>query len=47
MAQLSTTPTPTGLPNNNIQNPKYDRHFMAVITQGGKQTIDPPMSCVI
>ena len=46
MAQLSATVNtrqPGTLPSNTIQNPKNDRHCMAIITRGGKQTIDPPM----
>ena len=31
------------LPSNTIQNLKNDGHCMAITTQGGKQTIDPPM----
>ena len=46
MAQLSATVNTrqTGtLPNKTVQNPKNDAHCMAITTQGGKQTIDPPM----
>ncbi|XP_015162482.1 uncharacterized protein [Solanum tuberosum] len=31
------------LPSNTIQSPKNDRHCMAIMTRGGKQTIDLPM----
>ena len=31
------------LPNNTVQNTKNDAHCMAIITRGGKQTIDPLM----
>ena len=31
------------LPSNTVQNSKNDAHCMAITTQGGKQTIDPPM----
>lgn len=34
------------LPSNMVQNPKNDRYCMVVITQNGKQTIDPPMLIV-
>ena len=47
MAQLSVTVNtrqPGNLPSNTVQNPKNDEHCMAITTQGGKQTIDPPMS---
>ena len=47
MTQLSTTVNtrqPDTLPSNTVQNPKNDEHCMAITTQGGKQTIDPPMS---
>ena len=46
MAQLSATVNtrqPGTLPSNTVQNPKNDAHCMAITTQGGKQTIDPPM----
>ena len=46
MAELSLTLNPRqsgSLPRNTVQNHKNDRHCMAVTTQGGKQTIDPPM----
>ena len=45
MAQLSYTVNPSQpgtLPRNTIKNSKNDRHCMAVITRGGKQTIDQP-----
>ena len=47
MAQLSATMNtrqPVTLPSNTVQNSKNDAHCMAITTQGGKQTIDPPMS---
>ncbi|KAK4737404.1 hypothetical protein R3W88_001101 [Solanum pinnatisectum] len=47
MNQLSTTVNPRQLgtlPSNTIRNPKNDGHIIAITTQGGKQTIDPPMS---
>lgn len=37
------TRQPCTLPRNTVQNPKNDRHCMAITTRGGKQTIDPPM----
>ena len=46
MAQLSATVNtrqPGTLPSNTVQNPKNDGHCMEITTQGGKQTIDPPM----
>ena len=46
MAQLSATVNtrqPGTLPSNTVQNPKNDKHCMAITTRGGKQTIDPPM----
>ena len=46
MAQLSATVNtrqPGTLPSNTVQNPKNDVHCMAITTQGGRQTIDPPM----
>ena len=45
MVQLSATVNtqqPGTLPSNTVQNPKDDRHCMAITTRGGKQTIDPP-----
>nr|XP_010327596.1 uncharacterized protein LOC104649754 [Solanum lycopersicum] len=50
MDQLSTTMNPRQtdtLPRNTIQNPKNYGHCMEVTTQGGKQTIDPPMPYVV
>ena len=47
MAQLSVTVNTRKLgtlPSNTVQNSKNDAHCMAITTQGGKQTIDPPMS---
>ena len=47
MDQLSSTVKPrqpSTLPSNTVQNLKNDGHCMEVTTQGGKQTIDPPMS---
>lgn len=47
MAQLSSTMNPRQLgtlPSKTVQNPKKDGHCMEVTTQGGKQTIYPPMS---
>ena len=47
MAQLSATVNtwkPGTLPSNTVQNLKNDVHCMAIITRGGKQTIDPHMS---
>ena len=46
MAQLYVTVNtrqPGTLPSNTVQNPKNDGHCMEITTQGGKQTIDPPM----
>ena len=46
MAQLSATVNtrkPGSLSRNTVQNLKNDAHCMAIRTQGGKQTIDPPM----
>ena len=46
MAQLSATVNtrqPGTLPSNTVQNLKNDAHCMAIITSGGKQTIDPHM----
>ena len=46
MTQLSITVNTRQsdtLPNNTVQNPKNDVHCMSITTQGGKQTIDPPM----
>ena len=46
MAQLSATVNtrqPGTLPSNTVQNPKNDAHCMAITTQGGRQTIEPPM----
>ena len=46
VAQLSPTVNIRQLgthPSNTIQNPKNDAHCMAITTQGGSQTIDPPM----
>ena len=37
------TRQPDTLPSNTVQNLKNDAHCMAITTQGGKQTIDPPM----
>ena len=31
------------LPSNTVKNPKNDAHCMKITTQGGRQTIDPPM----
>ena len=49
MDQLSTVNPcqPGTLIRNTVQNPKTDGHCMAVTTQGGKETIDPPMSSVV
>ena len=47
MAQLSATVNtrqPGTLPSNTLKNPKNDAYCMTITTQGGKQTIDPPMS---
>ena len=47
MAQLSVivnTRQPDTLSSNTVQNLKNDVHCMAITTQIGKQTIDPPMS---
>ena len=47
MALLSATVNtrqPGTLPSNTVQNPKNDRHCMAITYRGGNQTIDPPMS---
>ena len=46
MAQLSSTVNTRQhgtLLSNTVQNPKNDAHCMEITTQGGKQTIDPPM----
>ena len=46
LTQLSATVNtrqPGTLPSNTVQNPKNDGHCMAIITCGGKQTIDLPM----
>ena len=46
VAQLSATLNtrkPGTLPRNTVQNPMNDAHCMTITTQGGKQTIDPPM----
>ena len=46
VAQLSATVNtrqPSTLPSNTVQNPKNDAHCMAITTQGGRQTVDPPM----
>ena len=46
MAQLTSkvnTRKPGTLPSNTVQNPKNERHCMAITTWGDKQTIDPPM----
>ena len=46
MDQLSATVNtrqPGTLPSNIIQNTKNDAHCMSITTQGGRQTIDPPM----
>ena len=46
MAQLSAivnTWKSDTLPSNTVQNLKNDAHCMAIITSGGKQTIDPHM----
>ena len=46
MAQLSATLNtrkPDTIPSNTIQNQKNDGYCMAITTQGGKLTIDPPM----
>ena len=46
LAKLSATVNtrqPGTLPSNTVQNPKNDGHCMAIITRGGKKTIDPPM----
>ena len=37
------TRQPGTLPSDTVQNQKNDAHCMAITTQGGKQTIDPPM----
>ena len=45
MAQLSATMNTRQLrtlPSNTVQNSKNDAHCMAITTQGGRQTIDPP-----
>ncbi|XP_069149636.1 uncharacterized protein [Solanum lycopersicum] len=45
-AQLSATVNtrqPGTLPSNTVQNPKNDAHCMAITTQSGRKTIDPPM----
>ena len=50
MAQLFTTLNPRQpetLRINTIQYPKNDMNFMAVTTQGHKQTSNPPMSSVV
>ena len=38
---------PSTLPSNTIQKPKNNGYCMAVTTQRGKQTIDPPMSLMV
>ena len=46
MAQLSVTMNtrqPVTLPSKSVLNPKNDGQCMAIITRGGKQTIDLPM----
>ena len=46
MAQLSATVNtrqPDTLPSNTVQNLKNDSHCMAITSQSGRQTIDPPM----
>ena len=46
MAQLPVTVNTRQLgtlPTNTFQNPKNDAHCIAINTQGGKETIDPPM----
>ena len=46
MAQLFATVNTRKLgtlPSNTVQILKNDAHCMAITTQGGKQTIDPPM----
>ena len=46
MAQLFSTMNPCQpgtLPSSTVQNMKNSGHYMAITTQGGKQTIDPPM----
>ena len=46
MTQLSATVNtwkPGTLPSNTVRNSKNDGHYMEITTQGGKQTIDPPM----
>ena len=46
IAQLSATVNTRQsgtLPSNTVQNPKNDAHCMAITTQSGRKTIDPPM----